>query len=234
MSDRTWFPNGVSSASEIALTADIIGSIKTLLEDKGFLESAVEAFLAELDNAQETYFSAQILQERSKPGAVRNNLQNVLAACTELSDQLHDLDQNSISLIIEARGSNLDHFRKQVLEFSNAIRQARSYAQSYPKSGRLDAYPLHLMALRVRYGIEKHLGVKATATKPSRDGALFDEILSKMVFAIRRIENKLLGKPFNEDWIPDVHKLTLRAVNGIIWESGDIPPRFIVHRDDNR
>ncbi len=85
------------------------------------------------------------------------------------------------------------------------------------------------MALRVRYAIEKHLGVKATSTKPSRGGALFDEILSKMVYAIRRREKKRFGKPFKDDWTPNVHKLTLRAVKGEYWESGDMPPAFTVH-----
>lgn len=229
MNDRIWAPNGVSFASENALTADIIDSIETLIEAKGFSSLAKAAFLAELYNAEFTYFGALELKEKSNPSSVRDNLQKILKTCTKLSEQLDNLDQNSISLIEEEFGDYFHDFRKLELELGNVIRSARANAQSYPLHGRLIDYPIHLMALRVRYAIEKHLGVKATATKASRDGALFDEILSTMVPALRRKVHELSGKPFDEDQTPDVHKLTLRAVKGEILVSGDIPPRFKVH-----
>ena len=232
MKDRIWGPNGVSSASEDALTDDILDSIESLIDAKGFSSLAKAAFLAELYNAEVTYFSAIVLKEKSSPGAVRQNLQNLHETCRALLENLGNLDQDSISLIEEASDNDFNHFRKLAIEFGNVIGKARFYAESYPSTGIIE-YPIHYMALRVRYAIEKHLGVKATSTKPSRGGALFDEILSKMVYAIRRREKKRLGKPFKDDWTPNVHKLTLRAVKGEIIESGDNPPGFVVHLSAN-
>lgn len=234
MGDRTWYPNGVSSTPVEGLTEDSLKSFETLLKDKGFSRSKIEAFLAELDNAQGTYFSARDLQKRAAPSAVRDNLQKLHTSSTKLLSQLDPLDLVSMSLIEEALDGSFDQFRKQVLDVANTIERARSYAQSYPKSGRLTDYPLHLMALRVRYGIEKHLEEKATASWPSRHGALFNEILSMMVFAIRQTEANESGKSLDKDWQPSVHKVALRALKGTIIDTDDdMPPRFIVYRDDN-
>ena len=225
MAKRELGPSGVPLPGERhRLPEDTIGQVRTCLESKGFADRNLDPFLEELNNAFSFYFSCREIDQASRPPKVRKNLQSAKKAARKWLQELEQLDGSSKILLDEARPDNFHDLYRNAINAVNAVEAALVEAKRLPATRPKINYPIHQLALFVRYAIERHLGLKATSTKQSRKGAIFNDVLSIMVGAVEQASSNDISVANEER---DVHKLTRRALKGEIrmYEGG--APEFI-------
>jgi len=215
LSVRNLGPTGVTHAPPKKLSAETKEDIETLLCSKGFKGKDLSAFFAALDDAVRIYFAARQVDEESRPPRVRENVDAALEAAQKLVQKLESLDGNSKLLLDEIQSGTFQSIFGNAIETCNVLQQARTAAAQLPKKRPKMDYSKSQLALAVRHSIERHLGVRATSTKQSKKGAIFNDVLSAVMAFINQSRS---GKPLDPAASPDVHKLTRWAVKGEICE----------------
>ncbi len=219
MATRELGPSGVA-LSESRLSDDTTEHLRLLLESKGLGDKNLDPFFEGLDNAFSIYFSCRKIDQASRPPKVRKNLQAASDAARKCLRKLEQLDGNSRILLDEARPGNFRDLFHNAVEAVNSIEAALAEAHRLPTTRPKMDYPKQQMALAVRHAIDQHLGIKATSTKESKRGAIFNDVLSVMVGAAEQASSKA-----NKD--REVHKLTRRALKGEVREHSGGALEFI-------
>lgn len=222
MATRELGPSGVA-LSESRLSDDTTEHLRLLLESKGLGDKNLDPFFEGLDNAFSIYFSCRKIDQASRPPKVRKNLQAASDAARKCLRKLEQLDGNSKILLDEARPGNFRDLFHNAIEAVNSIELALAEANRLPTTRPKMDYPKQQMALAVRHAIERHLGIKATSTKESKRGAIFNDVLSVMVGAVKQASPNDVSDANNGD----VHKLTRRAKKGEVREHGGGALEFI-------
>ncbi len=188
---RTWTPTGVASSlsGDPSFDTLLVKQITTYLSSKGV--KVTPDFFEDIYTAVAVFYSAREMYQKSKPGAVRENIALSLDRTQRLNQSINHLDGNSRKLLNGQVGVIYAHIR----EINNILQEAKVKANEYPKHGRLKDFPLETLISDIGEAL-KELGVKLTVYK----SGMFHEVVILVV-------QEVTGKA-----VEDLHTQLERAI----------------------
>ena len=190
---QNWGATGALKLISFKLDKETRALLTDKLIDYHDIPHIPEEFFTELSNSITYYKSNLRIREKSKPGAVRDNLRTLLATASKLESKYTKLDGNSHFLIGEAmsdvdvdvdvdvdENGDKDEYKLEdpiksaLVHMVKIFGDALEMANEYPSSGSLPENEKAFLARDVADIIEKHLDRTATVTKKG----IFASVLS--------------------------------------------------------
>ncbi len=142
------------------------------------------------DKDQEKFFEAlemgifrfkayKEIGEKSRPSAVRENLNGARRLAERLYVSLQSLDGNSRQRLDQAQEGGTRSLQAATANTISALDSAIQLANEYPRAGRLPEPHRIFLAADVADAIGTHLGVKPTATKEGLFSAILGAVLTE-------------------------------------------------------
>lgn len=165
MAEREWGETGVVPRAPPRLGRRARKDITFLLEARNIDMSRADDFFAELAASIGRYDGWTALREKSKPGAVRANLNAAVNAGLALNNAMNALDGNSCQLLAEVLDEgDVSTLLRDVYRVYFLLVKARRLAEEYPRRGALPDRPRLYLAADVADAIRTHLGCRPTTT----------------------------------------------------------------------
>ncbi len=177
-------PSGVASQNkpkELAKEAKKQISLQIKAHLKDTVPDELDAFYESISSAVEGYHANKEIEDSSKPGKVRGNLNNALDAVYALNDAVNNLDANSYYLIRKTTKGGVSGIQDKLNEIMFSLSEASHLADKLPRNGALRDFKKLYFAADVRDAIRKHLGVKPTSTKDSLFPSLLELTLPLVI-----------------------------------------------------
>lgn len=181
MQTLEWGPTGIAPHVYFKLSSDDREHLEQILKDHG-IESVPDAFWADMEKAIARYKGWAELHEKSSPGRVRQNLSETLKQAELFQRALHQLDGNSIQLILGRKPNVLRCCRIAVRRLEKEMKKASELAQAYPRGGRLPEFHRQYLAADIAEAMRRHLKVKPSGTKArGSKSSLFSVLLEEFL-----------------------------------------------------
>lgn len=179
MGNRRWGPTGVGEFKEQKLSADTHEHLREILKPYVDERPRIDAFLHQMNEAYSHYLSDKLIADRSKPGFVRRNLKEAIAAGSKFKSCLSNLDPQSLMLARE--NSDLSHSDalSKLDALITRLEHALTLAMDYQNGGLVN-HEKQFFGARVARAMGQFLNITATNTK---DG-LFSQIMSAIMEGI--------------------------------------------------
>ena len=213
MNQRHLGPTGAGSLTR-TLPDDAKEHIRTLLasQKKGISDEARSTLMPLLDQAFAQYFSTRELDQKTRLPTVRAELEAAGKAASKFLEKLKAFNGNTRNLMDEQAPQAHRKACNHVSSALSIIKETRRVAESFSNTRPVADFAKEMMVLAIRFAMEE-AGLKATTTKKSRSGGLFDGITSVLVWTA---EEAVSGERSGDYMERDVQRLTRQALKGTI------------------
>ena len=181
---RDHYPTGIESGRHPDVKIDTISKqiIIDILKDLNISEIP-DPFWESLNNALNQYPLSKETEDTSKPSSVKSNIKKAIKKSKSLASAIKKLDGNSQLLIDEVQDNSFKKLCNHANDSTEILMNALKLAEEYPKKGK--QYAKLFFAVYIRFALEDHLKVKATASKTG----VFVSILETLLHLATKVES---------------------------------------------